>query len=114
MTEIQPDFAVIAGFEPATSSLGSKKSSIVSDTDKQLTETPSSVCTRVCTSEPKNVHGDTAIDSDLAAVIGAWPTLPRGVKERILVGGRPIKRLAPGLYSVHARRSECIRRINVI
>ena len=50
------------------------------DTTQGVTPTGSTVCTRVCTSEPENVHGD----ARLAALIEAWPTLSEETRERIL------------------------------
>jgi hypothetical protein len=47
------------GLGPATSSLGSNKLSVVSESSKRLAPTPSLVCTRVCTSEAKKANAAT-------------------------------------------------------
>ncbi len=46
------------GIEPATSWLQTRESTVASGDSKEVTLTPSAVCTRVCTSEGENANAD--------------------------------------------------------
>ncbi len=72
------------GLEPSTPGMQSCGQSIASGPDRELTETSLSVCTRVCTSDPENVHEDAPVDADLQVIIERWPDLPDAVKAEML------------------------------
>jgi len=53
-------------------------------THQQVSETPPSVCTSVCTSNPKTDHEMAPIDVDLAAIIKAWPHIPVEIRKSVV------------------------------
>ncbi len=84
------------GLGPATSSLGSCKSSIPSGSTQGLTATPSPACTTACTSEAEKANADPLdgdqptiagaepADTDLAAIVSAWSGLPTAIRAGIV------------------------------
>ena len=60
------DFCLVGGigFEPTTSTMSTRRLSVVSDDIKALTTTPANACTSACTSEPENCN---AIDVEQLA-----------------------------------------------
>ena len=90
------------GLEPATSSLGSNSNSVPSPIDKELTSTPSPVCTRVCTSEAENANAGTLEAASLGTLPQAADTIDtdQGNEDEGIDQGDPLTKLAAAIASL--------------
>jgi hypothetical protein len=79
--------------------LGSNNATVVSDSSKGLTPTPSDACTCACTSEPENVNAD-ALDTTSLGTPPQAPDTDQGNKGEGIDQGDPLANLAAVIASL--------------